>query len=145
VGDDYVIEDSWIHSTTAGPDDEWHVDGVSSSGGRNGIIRHNTIVLGHGEGVTGTVNLGSSLGPIDNVLVENNFLANGAYCVFVFERGHPATGIRVVGNQFSLAEQPRVGEHGIWYPTDVPADLVREGNVIVETGASADREPDWEA
>jgi hypothetical protein len=142
VGDNYVVENSWIHSTTDGPDHDWHVDGVISSAGVNGVIRHNTIVL-TGNGVTGAVSVGSSLGRIDNVVVQNNLLAGGNYTIYVQDQGNPATRIRVLDNQFSTMVEPKVGVYGIWYPNDVPDDLVRRGNKIHETGAPADSEPDW--
>lgn len=142
AGDNFTVENSWIHSTTAGPDDDWHVDGVISSIGVNGVVRRNTIVL-TGGGLTATVSIGSSLGRIDNILIENNLLAGGNYCVYIQDQGHPATRIRVVNNRFSIRTAPKVGVYGIWYPSQLPKDLVRRGNKIHETGAAADEEPDW--
>jgi hypothetical protein len=142
VGQDYVVEDSWIHSTTDGPDHDWHVDGVISSIGSNGVIRHNTIVLTGGS-LTGAVSIGSSIGRIDNVLVRDNLLAGGNYCVYIQEQNHPATRIQVVDNWFSTMTSSKVGVYGIWYQSQLPKDLVRRGNKILETGAPADDEPDW--
>lgn len=142
IGTDYVIKDSWIHSTTDGPDDDWHVDGIISSIGDNGLIEHNTIVLSGGS-LTGAVSIGSSIGPIDNVIVRNNLLAGGNYCVYIQDQGHPATNIQVVDNWFSTQQEKKVGVYGIWYGSDLPKDLVRRGNKILETGKPADDEPDW--
>jgi hypothetical protein len=142
VGDNYTVENSWIHSTTDGPDHDWHVDGIISSIGVNGVIRHNTIVLTGGS-LTGAVSVGSSLGRIDNVLIQDNLLAGGNYCVYVQDQGYPATRIRVLDNHFSTMAMPKVGVYGIWYGSQLPKDVVRSGNRIHETGAPADEEPDW--
>ena len=142
VGDGYTVEDSWIHSTTDGPDDDWHVDGIISGVGRNGLIRHNTIVLTGGS-LTGAVSIGSSLGVIDNVVVRDNLLAGGNYCVYIQDQGHQATNIKVIDNWFSTMTSPKVGVYGIWYGSDLPKDLVRRGNRILETGKPADEEPNW--
>jgi hypothetical protein len=142
IGQNYVVEDSWIHSSTDGPDHDWHVDGVISSIGSNGVIRHNTIVLTGGS-LTGAVSIGSSLGPIDNVVVRDNLLAGGNYTLYIQEQNHPATRIQVVDNWFSTMTSRKVGVYGVWYPSQLPGDLVRRGNRIFETGASADDEPDW--
>jgi hypothetical protein len=142
VGNDYTIQDSWIHATTDGPDHDWHVDGIISSNGVNGVIRHNTIVL-TGDGMTGAVSVGSSLGRIDNVLIQGNLLAGGNYTVYIQDQGHPATRIRVLDNLFSTMVGKKVGVYGVWYPNDQPGDLVRQGNKVYETGVPADREPNW--
>ncbi|MBG0563928.1 right-handed parallel beta-helix repeat-containing protein [Actinoplanes aureus] len=142
VGENYTVEDSWIHSTTDGPDDDWHVDGIISGVGKNGLIRHNTIVLTGGS-LTGAVSIGSSLGAIDNVVIRDNLLAGGNYCVYIEDQEHPATRIQVIDNWFSTMENPKVGVYGIWYQSDLPKDLVRRGNRVLETGVPADDEPDW--
>jgi hypothetical protein len=142
VGDNYNIRNTWIHSTTDGPDDDWHVDGIISSIGVNGLIEHNTIVLTGGS-LTGAVSVGSSLGRIDNVIIRNNLLAGGNYTVYVQDQGHPATRIQVIDNRFSTMVNRKVGVYGIWYGSQLPRDLVRRGNTIYETGAAADDEPNW--
>jgi hypothetical protein len=142
VGQDYSVEDSWIHSTTDGPDDDWHVDGIISGIGNNGLIRHNTIVLTGGS-LTGAVSIGSSIGPIDNVMIRDNLLAGGNYTVYIEDQEHPATRIQVIDNWFSTRAFPKVGVYGIWYQSRLPKDLVRRGNRVLETGAAADDEPDW--
>jgi hypothetical protein len=142
VGNNYTVRNSWIHSSTDGPDHEWHVDGVISSVGVNGLIEHNTIVLTGGS-LTGAVSVGSSLGRIDNVIVRNNLLAGGNYTLYIQDQGHPATRIQVVDNRFSTMVNRKVGVYGIWYGSDLPRDLVRRGNTIYETGQAADDEPNW--
>jgi hypothetical protein len=142
VGDSYTIRNTWIHSTTDGPDNDWHVDGIISSIGVNGLIEHNTIVLTGGS-LTGAVSVGSSLGRIDNVIIRNNLLAGGNYTVYVQDQGYPATRIQVVDNRFSTMVNPKVGVYGVWYGSQLPRDLVRRGNTIYETGKAADDEPDW--
>lgn len=142
VGDNFVIQNSWIHSTTSGPDNDWHIDGIISSIGVNGVIDHNTIVL-TGDSLTGAVSIGSSLGPIDNVVIKNNLLAGGNYTVYIQDQGHPATRIQVLDNRFTTMLHSKVGVFGIWYPSQLPGDLVRRGNKVYETGAAADEEPAW--
>jgi hypothetical protein len=142
VGSNYTIQNSWIHDTTGGPDNDWHIDGIISSVGDNGMIRHNTIFL-TGDSLTGAVSVGSSLGSIDNVTISDNLLAGGNYTVYVQDQGHPATHIQVLNNRFTTAIERKVGVYGIWYPSQLPGDLVRRGNTIYENGKPADDEPDW--
>lgn len=137
VGSNYTIEDNWMHDATDGPDHNWHVDGVISAGGTNGLIEHNNIELTGGS-MTGTIDLGSSIEPIHNVIIRDNLLSGGSYCVYIENKGNPISGIQALDNRFSTRDYPKVGLYGVWYPNRVPSDLVRRGNEIFETGAHAD-------
>lgn len=132
----FVVEDNWIHGTTDGGKG-WHVDGVIVSVGSNGVVRHNRISLEDPAGATATVGLWAELGPVSNMLVENNLLAGGSYSIYAMPVTDSMTGVRFVNNRFSTVVGPRVGIWGVWYPT-LPADLVRSGNVIHETGQNVD-------
>jgi len=136
VGSNYTIEDNWMHASTDGPDHNWHVDGVISAGGTNGLIAHNNIELTGGS-MTGTIDLGSSIEQIHNVIIRDNLLSGGSYCVYIENKGNAISGIQALNNRFSTRDYPKVGLYGIWYPVGVPSDLVRSGNAIYETGASA--------
>lgn len=142
VGGNYTVRNSWIHSTTDGPDHDWHVDGIISGVGVNGLIEHNTIVLTGGS-LTGAVAIGGSLGRVDNVVIRGNLLAGGNYTVYIEDQQYGTTRVQMLDNRFSTMVQPKVGVYGIWYGTRLPKDLVRRGNVIHESGAPADEEPDW--
>ena len=140
TGTNFVVEDNWIHDTTDGGKG-WHVDGVIVSAGSNGVIRHNRIVL-NDAGTTATVGLWAELGPVSNILVENNLLAGGSYSIYATSVTDPMTGVRFLNNRLSTVMHPRVGLWGIWYPK-LATDLIRTGNVIHETGQNADTEPNW--
>ena len=74
---------------------------------------------------------------MSNMLVENNLLAGGSYSIYAMPVSDAMTGVRFLNNRFSTVVNPRVGIWGVWYPR-LPADLVRSGNVIHETGQNID-------
>lgn len=129
-----VVEHNYIHDIYSPAGTDWHADGIQtplSSG--NVVVHHNTIILTGGE--TGTVNImGTLAAPANNVRIEHNLMAGGGYTVYA----GPGTNYRVAENHFSTQIFPRVGMWNIWYwDPGQDGGVVREGNVIHETGAPA--------
>jgi hypothetical protein len=74
-----TIEGSWVHDLTARPGE--HNDLVQMTGGANAFVRNN--LLEHRRDQTAAVMIKSDLGPIDNVIIENNVIAGGGFGVYV--------------------------------------------------------------
>jgi hypothetical protein len=137
VANDFLIESNWIHDVADGGKG-WHMNGVHLSTGKNGIVRKNNIEI-KGKSVTGTVSLFAELGNTSNMLVEDNRLAGGAYCIYAEPKGaYTMTNIRILNNTFSTSLYPTIGIYGLYYPT-LPADIVRTGNIVQETKQPANQ------
>lgn len=139
---DITITDSYIHGMSLGPAGDWHVDTVQVVAGTNLVLRHNTILNENPQ--TSAVGIWSELGPVDNVLVEDNLIGGGGYTIYTYQMSYSMTRVRVVNNKFTTAIYARIGYWatdsngycGILYPTGLPADLDFSGNVVYETGAA---------
>lgn len=134
VGTSFAVYDSYFHDIFTPDGQDWHADGIQSAESVSNItIKHNTILLTGGE--TGAINIiGNPGDSISNVLIENNLMAGGGYTVYA---GAPSTSnYRVINNHFSTRYHSKVGVYNIWYP-NLLSSVTRSGNVIHETGASA--------
>jgi hypothetical protein len=141
IDQNVTIEDSYIHDLDF-KNPEAHTDGIQLSFGHwngssypccavNVTIRHNTILGGDDSGLFATsAIISNKLGPDENVLIENNLLAGGAYALYC-DQGLKGTNYRVLNNRFSTRFSPKVGFYG---PTTDCADETNSGNVIFETG-----------
>jgi hypothetical protein len=125
LGDDTVVEDSWIHGLAEGGGS--HNDGLQSTGGSNIVIRNNRIE--NPDQQTSCILIGADLGDIDDVLVEGNLLNGGNYTVYAgADRGNTASDIRIVGNRF--------GRDFVFGPKSLgPGGITWSGNVWADTGA----------
>jgi len=103
-GRNVVIETSWMHrlGTIVGS----HSDAVQMVSGGDIVIRGNNIDMpANLQGYTNSqcILLQTNNGPISNVLIENNWLNGGGWCVQVNDkgRGHGSPqNIRILGNRF---------------------------------------------
>jgi hypothetical protein len=141
INQDVVIEDSYVHNL-ASKGEESHEDGIQLSLGHwNGVeyvccalnvtIRHNTIYgMTRGDTAFGTSAIIGGPPGTQNILIENNLLAGGAYALYC-PGGGQGTNFRVVDNHFSTKFGPRVGAFGA---TTECADENASGNVVHETG-----------
>jgi hypothetical protein len=91
-----------------------HTDAMISNGGDTGglVIRHNTLLnQSHvDQGASAALGLFADTGVVSNTIVEDNWLAGGAYAFY--GGGAGATGIRVTGNVFSTQYWPKCGFYG---------------------------------
>lgn len=130
-----VAEHNYIHDIYSPAGTDWHADGIQTpESAGNVIVRHNTILLTGPE--TGAVNImGTLADPAAHVVIEHNLMAGGGYTVYA----GPGVDYRIVENHFSTRTYPRVGYWNLWYwDRGQDGEIVREGNVIHETGAPAD-------
>jgi hypothetical protein len=101
VNQDFLVEDSYIHSPYNGGDA--HADGAQLNGtdGTNITFRHNTILFP--EGTSAIISHPNSR----DVLIENNLLGGGGYTLYC---PSPTTSnFRVLNNTFSTTVPPAFG------------------------------------
>lgn len=113
-----VIENNYIHGLLA-PGDP-HYDGIQIDGGLANItIRHNTIINPHDQ--TAAVMIDNYFGAVDNVTVEDNYLAGGGYTVYSDGqfRADPITNVSFINNAM---------QRGRWGYASI------ENNTPVDTG-----------
>ncbi|WP_051807039.1 hypothetical protein [Streptomyces sp. NRRL F-2664] len=111
------LHDNYVHDLVAfrNQGGEWqHTDAVISGGGNTGrlTVRHNTLLNATpvAQGATAAVGLFADTGFVSSVVVEDNWLAGGAYALY--GGGPGATGIKVTGNVFSTQYHPASGAYG---------------------------------
>jgi chitodextrinase len=95
LADNVTVQDSWIHNlTTSGGA---HSDCFQSTGGSNGIIKHNTCV----DADNSAVILKSDQGPISNMAISKNLFNGGNYTVYSLNGGNGVpNNISFTNNQF---------------------------------------------
>jgi len=111
------IHDNYAHDQAAFQNlgHEWqHTDSLISGGADAGglTVRHNTLVNDTpiGKGASASVGLFDDDGPVSNTVVDDNWIAGGAYALYGGDAG--ATGIRVTNNVFSPEVFANVGYYG---------------------------------
>ena len=91
-----------------------HTDAVISDGGNSGTltIRHNTLLnaTDAAHGASASIGLYADTGDVANCVVDDNWLAGGAYSLY--GGGAGANGIRVTDNVFSTEYFPGAGVYG---------------------------------
>lgn len=99
-----LIESSWFHRLgyTVGS----HSDGVQMVAGENVIMRGNNFDMPYDlDGFTNSqcMIIQTNNGPIDNILIEGNWLNGGGYCVQINDKGNGyggPTNVRIKDNKF---------------------------------------------
>jgi hypothetical protein len=122
TGSHLDIEGCYIHDMV--PYIAGHPDGIEVNA--PGIIRivGNTILM---DVQTAAVHAGTSRGPIDDVLVQGNYLDGGSYTVYVDDQGYGTpTNVRILDNAFG-----RNYTYGLM--SIDPGDTVVEGNYWADT------------
>ena len=142
VNQNVTIEDSYIHDLYNGGGS--HADGIQFASRWNGstyvkgvdnvTIRHTTIFSIGPDGSFGTSAIISNTSGDQNVSIDSNLLAGGAYTLYC-EGGTlgPAQGTnyRVTNNHFTTRFKSTVGFYG---PTTGCGDETASGNAYHETG-----------
>ncbi|HEY7147246.1 MAG TPA: hypothetical protein VH637_23615 [Streptosporangiaceae bacterium] len=107
-----LVSDNYIHDTGFHTGD--HVNGVTSNGGKTGLltVQHNTILVDRDQ--TDAVGLFEDFGIQANRVITNNLLAGGGYAVYGGEKaGGPVTNHIVIShNRFSRIFFPNGGRYG---------------------------------
>jgi len=129
-----VFETSWLHNL--GTNDGAHADGFQSVGGSNYTFRGNNCDMPVTDPPPYKSNacfiIQTNNSPIDNVLIENNWLNGGNFTVYVTDKGngHGApTNARILNNRFG-----RDYRYGLLRTDGNP---VISGNVWDDTGGLA--------
>ncbi len=95
-----TIEDCWIHDLYEG--ESTHNDGIQCQSGSNLVARHNSIQALY-QTQTSAILYHTNFGPVDDVLIENNFLSGGGYTIYLTDKGTgygPPTNVTVKDNRF---------------------------------------------
>ncbi|MEX0887585.1 MAG: right-handed parallel beta-helix repeat-containing protein, partial [Phycisphaeraceae bacterium] len=122
VQSNVLVEDSYLHDLFQLPGS--HNDGIQSTGGSNVTIRGNTIQALYQQ-QTSAIIIQSNFSPVDNVLIENNFLSGGTYTVYVRDKGNGH------GVPTNVVIRDNVWEHEGWKFGLISAD---GGDHITYTG-----------
>ncbi|MEZ0090348.1 hypothetical protein [Streptacidiphilus sp. EB129] len=111
------LHDNYVHDITPFKNlgGEWqHTDAVISDGGNSGtlVIRHNTLLnpVSADQGASASIGLFADTGVVANSVVDDNWLAGGAYALYGGNTG--ARGIQVTGNVFSPQYHSSCGVYG---------------------------------
>jgi hypothetical protein len=140
VGNDAVkssrnvtMEYCWIHHLGTTPDS--HADGNQTRGGGNIILRYNNFdmpkgIPGHNTNACCITT--TPVGPVDNFLMEGNWLNGGNYTLYFEDKGHGApTNVRLINNRFGrdyrhgvlVNDGPVFAQGNVWDDTDEPMDI----------------------
>jgi hypothetical protein len=132
-----LIEDSYIHDPQVFDGD--HVDLIQATSGppsgKSLTIRHNLVINPASQ--TSAIALFQDFGVPHDTLVENNYLAGGAYTVYGGDggKGQP-TNVRFLNNTFGRDVYPNCGYNGpVAYWSSDGAGNAWSGNVWAQTGA----------
>jgi hypothetical protein len=136
AGWDVSITDSYIHDLTITSSS--HNDGIQCLGTDNLTIQHNTIIIKNGGTSCVLLSTGSA-SEMKNVLIDNNLVAGGAYCIYGgYQSGvdtlSKVSNIRVTNNRVSTQVNTKGGSYGPFASVDSP--VVFSGNVWAD-GANA--------
>lgn len=99
-----LIESSWFHRL--GYIEDSHSDGVQMVTGENVTMRGNNFDMPYDlAGFTNSqcMIIQTNNGPIDNILIEGNWLNGGGYCVQINDKGNGyggPTNVRIINNKF---------------------------------------------
>lgn len=148
TGSDSAVEDSYIHGIVCNPPD--HQSGVGTNGGASDVvIRHNHIDLQPTECTSGGIANYDDFGAFHDILIENNLINSGGYCLKAgFEDGNAAgnSGMQVIGNVFGRKYFADCGSFGVvsnWMST-APGNVWNGntwGSGSAANGAHADGDP----
>jgi hypothetical protein len=126
IGDSTTIEDSFIHDYWFSPGS--HNDGIQSTGGTGIVIRGNRVLNPNSQ--TSCILLGEEEGPLDDALVEGNWLDGGNYTIYA-GAGTTVPNITIRANRFG-----RTSVYGLLSANPL-AQYVWTGNVWDDTGLPA--------
>jgi hypothetical protein len=137
MGQNVVIQDSWLHDFWCPPGSTAHEEAVLSNGGTNFQVIHNTLDADNGC-TSAALAMYGDFTAITNVLVQNNLLNGGAFCAYggsLTEKPYPTgSNIRFIGNHFGTKYIATCGQYGPIYGWAYNAGNVWSANVWDGTG-----------
>jgi hypothetical protein len=120
-----TVEDSWLHGQYLAPDSAAHLNGFISNGGRNMVVRGNTIACdaqmnSRDGGCTSPVAIFGDFEPTVNFVIDGNFLVastSQSYCAYGgYDEGKPyaskVAGIVFTNNVFDRGTNGKCGAFG---------------------------------
>ena len=118
-----VLENSYIHDLAFTSSS--HNDGVQQNGGRDDVVKHNTIFNPHNQ--TSCVNFTTDFGGISGITITGNLLNGGNFTVYSRSGGNgDPSGVSVTGNHFGRAD--------VFGLLSVDGSVTWSGNVADSTG-----------
>lgn len=111
-GNRVLIQDSWFHALTVCGG--CHNDTIQMEDGNGVVIRHNR--LENSQSQTGVIKLGTALGPLSNVTVENNLLNGGGYTIYAGGINEDTQNLVFRNNRFMRSPQGFYANGGRWGP-----------------------------
>jgi hypothetical protein len=130
-----LVADNYIHDTGFSAGD--HVNGVTSNGGKPGLltVRHNTILIDREQ--TDAVGLFEDFGLQANRVISDNLLAGGGYTIYGGQKagGPPTHDIVITHNRISRIYFPKGGFYGpVAYFNPLGSGNAWSGNFWDNTG-----------
>jgi hypothetical protein len=132
--DNCVIQHNYVHDIYH--DSTTHSDGIDIEGSvGNNIIQHNTVLVESGTSAICSQRW-SGTAPYKDVLIDNNLVAGGNYCIYGPGGASNTTKIRITNNRMSNKYGAKYGYYGwLAYEPGSGNGNVISGNVDYQTGA----------
>lgn len=113
-GRNVTVEDSFCDIPAGRNIGSAHIDGFQSDGGRNIVLRHNTIRVPYSQ--TSAILMSTNTSRISDVSIVDNLMAGGGYTVYcATDSGGPVRGeLTFTGNRIA---KTYFGRGGYWGPT----------------------------
>lgn len=123
------IHDNYVHDVSYVPGAHTNAF-LSEGGGAPGLqIEHNTLLNFDTQGPSGSLSLFADFGAIQDVTVDNNWLAGGNYALYGGD--NTASNVKIRNNVFSLERYPQSGYYGpvTHFDPNAPGNVF-QGNVF---------------
>ena len=132
-----VIQDSWLHNPVNAAGVDPHNDVIQSTNATRIRIIHNRLEHTPGATQTSCILLKADIGPISDVIVDNNLINGGGYSVYWYDSGYKSTNGKFTNNRWMRSPTggmwPKGGYWGPWASNAASAP-VWSGNVWDDTG-----------
>lgn len=111
-GENVTVEDSFCDIPAGRSIGSAHIDGMQSDGGRNIVLRHNTIRVPYSQ--TSAILMSTNTSPIYDVTIVDNLMAGGGYTIYCgTDSGGPVRGtLTFSGNVIAKTYFPKGGYWG---------------------------------
>jgi hypothetical protein len=127
LGDGATLTDSWCHGLVPRTNPPGHDDCVQSTGGNNITIRHNALD-GPWRNQTSGILIKSDQAPINNVVIDNNYISGGSYTVYVRPGAFAMpSNVRLTNNRLRI-NSSRYGPCSYGSPRPVSVNTVWDHN-----------------
>jgi hypothetical protein len=136
---DVTVKNSWVHDIVVHGDPAnggSHNETIISLGGSNFTIVNNRLDAGNAPNVSASIALYSQMEAISNVLVQDNLLDGGGYCMYAGLAGsHGSSDSKFLNNTFGNKYSDKCGSYGPAIAYDPNNGNQWSGNVLQSTGS----------